>query len=75
MGIEDLPALERYMYDPVHLAGDLEIIPHLARIAVGPDVSDDMDPALAGRLMAMHEEKAARHPEWAADLGPLVTFA
>ncbi|WKX73590.1 Dabb family protein [Streptomyces sp. XD-27] len=75
VGIKDLAALERYMYDPVHLAGDPEIIPHLARIAIGPDLSDDMDPALADEIMAMHEKKAARYPQWAAQLEPLLTLA
>ncbi|MCL8013432.1 Dabb family protein [Streptomyces sp. AS02] len=72
VGIEDLAALERYMHDPVHLAGDPEILPHLARVSVGPDVSDDMAPELAGRIMALHEKKAAMYPEWAARLEPLV---
>lgn len=72
VGIKDLAALERYMHDPVHLAGDEEIIPHLARIAIGPDLSDDMDPELGGRLMALHEQKTVLYPEWAAQLEPLV---
>ncbi|NBE54032.1 Dabb family protein [Streptomyces boluensis] len=75
VGIEDLAALERYMHDPVHLAGDPEIIPHLARIAIGPDLSDDMDSALADEIMAMHEKKAAQYPQWAAQLEPLLTLA
>ncbi len=75
VGIKDLAALERYMYDPVHLAGDPEIIPHLARIAIGPDLSDDMDPALADEIMAAHEKKAALYPQWAAQLEPLLTLA
>lgn len=72
--IEDLAALERYMHDLVHLAGDDEIIPHLARIAIGPDLSDDMDPELGGKLMALHEQKTAKYPEWAAQLEPLVNM-
>ncbi|MFJ2770878.1 Dabb family protein [Streptomyces sp. NPDC087300] len=72
VGIEDMAALERYMYDPVHLAGDPEILPHLARMAIGPDLADDMDPTLADRVMALHEEKAARYPEWAAQIEPLL---
>ncbi|MEK8170559.1 Dabb family protein [Streptomyces sp. M19] len=62
VGIEDLAALERYMHDPVHLAGDPEILPHLARISIGPDVSDDMAPELASEIMALHEKKAAMYP-------------
>lgn len=72
VGIEDLAALERYMHDPVHLAGDPEILPHLARISIGPDLSDDMTPELADEIMALHEKKAAMYPEWAAQLEPLV---
>lgn len=72
VGIADLPALRRYMHDPVHLAGDPQILPYLARIAIGPDVSDDMTPTLAEDILALHEEKVALYPEWAADLGPLL---
>jgi hypothetical protein len=72
VGIENLAALERYMHDPVHLAGDPEIIPHLAKISIGPDLSDDMAPELAGEIMALHERKAAMYPEWAAQLEPLL---
>ncbi|WP_327714571.1 Dabb family protein [Streptomyces sp. NBC_00490] len=72
VGIEDLEALERYMHDPVHLAGDPEILPHLAKISIGPDLSDDMAPELADEIIALHEKKAAMHPEWAAQLEPLL---
>ncbi|MGW3644745.1 Dabb family protein [Streptomyces sp. NPDC000878] len=72
VGINDLPALRRYMHDPVHLAGDPQIIPYLARVAIGPDLSDDMTPTLARDILALHEEKVALHPEWAAEFGPLL---
>ncbi|WP_436772887.1 Dabb family protein [Yinghuangia sp. YIM S09857] len=72
VGIADMEALRRYMHDPVHLAGDPEIIPHLAKLAIGPDVSDDMTPTLAADILALHEEKVALYPEWAADLTPLL---
>lgn len=72
VGIADLPALRRYMHDPVHLAGDPEIMPHLARLAIGPDLSDDMTPTLAREILALHDEKVALYPEWAAELGPLL---
>jgi len=65
VGIADLAALERYMYDPIHLAGDPDIIPHLSRLAIGPDVSDDLDPDLAAKIMAVHDRKLADYPEWA----------
>ncbi|MEV6386466.1 hypothetical protein [Nocardia xishanensis] len=47
------------------LAGDPGIIPHLAKLAIGPDVSDDMDPELGAKIMAMHEHKLAMYPDWA----------
>ncbi|MFD4996196.1 Dabb family protein [Streptomyces buecherae] len=72
VGIADLPALRRYMHDPVHLAGDPQIMPYLARIAIGPDLSDDMSPTLARDVLALHEEKVALYPEWAAELTPLL---
>ncbi|MFI6345065.1 Dabb family protein [Streptomyces sp. NPDC050560] len=72
VGIEGLAALDRYMNDPVHLAGDPEILPHLARLAIGPDLCDDGDPGFGDKVMALHERKAARYPEWAAQLGPLL---
>ncbi|MFD6159650.1 Dabb family protein [Nocardia sp. NPDC060256] len=65
VGIEDLAALERYMHDPVHLDGDPRIIPHVAKIAIGPDVSDEPDPGLRDKIMALHEAKLAKYPEWA----------
>lgn len=72
VGIADLPALRRYMHDPVHLAGDPQIMPYLVRIAIGPDLSDDMSPTLARDVLALHEEKVALYPEWAAELTPLL---
>ncbi|AZM51357.1 stress protein [Streptomyces sp. WAC 01529] len=72
VGIADMQALRRYMHDPVHLAGDPQIMPHLARIAIGPDLSDDMSPTLNRDVLALHEEKVALYPEWAAQLGPLL---
>ncbi|MFF3224691.1 Dabb family protein [Nocardia suismassiliense] len=65
VGIEDLAALERYMHDPVHLDGDPRIIPHVAKLAIGPDVSDAPDPTLRAKIMALHEAKLQKYPEWA----------
>ncbi|AVH20492.1 Dabb family protein [Nocardia cyriacigeorgica] len=64
VGIADLDALERYMHDPVHLAGDPVIIPYLAKVAIGPDISDDPDPELNARIMALHQRKVQMYPEW-----------
>ncbi|MGK5553914.1 Dabb family protein [Actinomadura kijaniata] len=63
VGVEDLEALRRYLYDPVHLEGDLTILPRLARLSPAR-LSDDPDPGLNGKIMAMHLEKVAAHPEW-----------
>lgn len=63
VGIADLESLERYMHDPVHLAGDDVIFPHLARLAP-VRLSDDMDPELGREVMEMHLRKVARYPEW-----------
>ncbi|MFC3964767.1 Dabb family protein [Nocardia jiangsuensis] len=71
VGIADLAALERYLHDPVHLAGDPEIVPHFARLAVGPDVSDDPDPALQAKIEALSAAKIAKYPEWAALMGTI----
>jgi hypothetical protein len=62
-GVEDLAALELYMYDPVHLAGDSVIIPHLAKLSA-VRLSDDLDPGVSEKVMAMHLKKVATYPEW-----------
>ncbi|MGW0779430.1 Dabb family protein [Streptomyces sp. NPDC002913] len=62
-GVEDLVALERYMYEPDHLAGDHVILPHLARLSA-VRLSDDMDPGLGEKILAMHLRKVAAYPEW-----------
>ncbi|GAA5037424.1 hypothetical protein HNP84_003125 [Thermocatellispora tengchongensis] len=67
VGIEDLAALERYMHDPVHLEGDHTIIPRLARLTA-VRFSDDPDPELARKMLALHEKKVAAYPEWGAML-------
>ncbi|WP_329210655.1 Dabb family protein [Streptomyces sp. NBC_00683] len=62
-GIADLAALERYMYDPVHLAGDFDIIPRLARLHA-VRFTDDGDPRIGSEIFAMHRRKLAAYPEW-----------
>ncbi|GEM30951.1 hypothetical protein NN3_19580 [Nocardia neocaledoniensis NBRC 108232] len=71
VGLADIDAVERYMHDPVHLAGDPQIIPHLDTLVIGPDASDDPDPELAGKLQALHERKLAEYPEWARLMGTI----
>lgn len=58
-----MAALERYLYDPVHLDGDFGILPHLAKLSA-VHLSDDMDPELNGKIVAMHLKKVARYPQW-----------
>ncbi|MET7460638.1 Dabb family protein [Nonomuraea sp. NPDC005501] len=63
VGIADLEALERYMHDPVHIEGDYTIIPRVERLAPAR-LSDDLDPELAGKVMALHLKKVETYPEW-----------
>jgi Stress responsive A/B Barrel Domain len=53
VGIEDLSALERYLYDQVHLDGDFVIIPRLTRLSA-VRLTDDADPELGGKIATMH---------------------
>jgi len=70
VGIADLDALERYMYDPVHLDGDFLILPHFARLSA-VRLSDDADPELSAKVVAIAQRKVAKYPEWAALLGAI----
>ncbi|MFF1697069.1 Dabb family protein [Streptomyces sp. NPDC058257] len=63
VGVEDLDALERYMHDPVHIAGDFVIIPRLGRLSAHR-LSDDLDPEMGSKVTALHERKVAKYPEW-----------
>jgi hypothetical protein len=63
VAIPDLAALERYMHDPVHIAGDRTILGRLARLAA-VRLADDPDPELGRVVGEMHGRKAAAHPEW-----------
>lgn len=63
VGLDDLDAVERYIYDPDHIARDFVFIPRLSRLA-SIRFSDDDDPELAQKLMAAHEAKIAKHPDW-----------
>lgn len=62
-GIADLAALERYLHDPVHIEGDFEIMPHLAKLAP-VRFSDDTNPDLGEKITALHLAKVAKYPEW-----------
>jgi len=65
-GFEDLAAFERYLYEPAHLAGDPQVVPHFKKVAIGPEMSDDMDPDLAAKIAALHEGKMSKYPDWGA---------
>ncbi|WAS89741.1 Dabb family protein [Nannocystis punicea] len=54
VGIADLPALQRYLDDPVHRAGDLVFAPLVARLA-RVALADDAEPALACPLRGCAE--------------------
>jgi hypothetical protein len=62
-GIADLAALERYLHDPVHVEGDFEILPHVAELAP-VRFTDDTDPDLGEKVLALHLAKVAKYPEW-----------
>ncbi|WP_328609253.1 Dabb family protein [Amycolatopsis sp. NBC_00345] len=64
VGVEGLEALERYLHDPVHLAGDHEILPRLARLSA-VRFTDDGDPAVGAKIAGLHQAKLAKYPEWA----------
>lgn len=61
--VADLHALRRYFYDPVHLEGDPEILPTLARLSA-VRFSDDPDPELSDKIGALFNEKVATYPDW-----------
>jgi hypothetical protein len=63
VAINDLDALEKYMHDPVHLAGDDVILPRVARLSA-LRFSDDGDPDIGAKVFALHQAKIAKYPEW-----------
>lgn len=63
VAIADLAGLEKYMHDPVHLAGDDVILPRIARLSA-VRFSDDGDPDIGAKVFALHQAKVAKYPEW-----------
>ncbi|WP_263166195.1 Dabb family protein [Streptomyces sp. SCSIO ZS0520] len=61
--VPDLDALERYMHDPVHLAGDEVILPRLARQSA-VRLADDPDPELRQAVFAIYDRKVRKYPAW-----------
>ncbi|MGI5216920.1 Dabb family protein [Nocardia sp. CA-290969] len=61
--VADLAALERYLHDPVHLAGDPQILPYLSRLSA-VRLSDDPDPGIADKIQELHLAKVRTYPDW-----------
>ncbi|WP_406631639.1 Dabb family protein [Amycolatopsis sp. WGS_07] len=70
VGVEDLAALERYMHDPVHLAGDDIVLPALARLSA-VRFTDDADPETGAKIVALHLAKLAKYPDWERQLNAI----
>jgi hypothetical protein len=68
--IPDLPALERYMHDPVHLAGDELILDKLAKLSA-VRFSDDGDPEVGKAVYDLHVRKTEQYPDWATRIDEL----
>jgi hypothetical protein len=71
VGIDGLADLEKYMHDPVYLAGDDVILPRVARLSA-VRFSDDDDPDTAAKVFALHQAKVAKYPEWGRQLDSIV---
>lgn len=63
VAIDGLTNLEKYMHDPVHLAGDDVILPRVARLSA-VRFSDDDDPDIGAKVFALHQAKVAKYPDW-----------
>ncbi|MGV9415327.1 Dabb family protein [Nocardia sp. NPDC003693] len=61
--LPDLDAVERYMHNPVHIAGDDFILPRLARQSA-VRFSDDADPALGERIYEIYRRRVDADPAW-----------
>ena len=62
--LADLEALDRYFQDPVHAAGDRAFLPLLEKVS-GTGLSDDADPELRDKVVALHAARVQRDPEYA----------
>jgi hypothetical protein len=67
VGIADIAALERYMHDPVHLAGDDIILP---RVSHGSAVRFASEP-VGEQVYAIADAKVAQYPEWGRRVGEI----
>lgn len=73
VAVRDTDALRQYMYDPVHVNGDHEVLPALSRLTAIL-LSDDMDPELGQVTTAMHLQKIADLPWWGELLESIPNF-
>ncbi|WP_372666380.1 Dabb family protein [Amycolatopsis kentuckyensis] len=67
VGVPDLAALERYLHDPVHLAGDDVILPSLARLSA-VRFTDDADPETGAKMGELVRAKLEKYPDWERQL-------
>lgn len=63
VSLRDLAALDRYLHEPVHRAGDFQFIPLLAKLS-RMTILDDPDPDLMAKIQECWS--AAVDPEWKA---------
>jgi hypothetical protein len=63
VAIDGLADLEKYMHDPVHLAGDDVILPRVARLSA-VRFADDDEPELGAKVFALHQAKVSKYPDW-----------
>ncbi|HZX06949.1 Dabb family protein [Kribbella sp.] len=68
--IPDLDALERYMHDPVHLAGDELIMDKLEKMSA-VRFTDDTDPELGKAVYEIADGKMRQYPDWARRIDEL----
>ena len=67
VAIDGLADLEKYMHDPVHLAGDDVILPRVASLSA-VRFSDDDDPDIGAKVFALHQAKVSKYPDWGRQL-------
>ncbi|WP_241995952.1 hypothetical protein [Kribbella antiqua] len=59
----DLEALERYIHDPVHIAGDEQILDKIEKLSA-VRFTDADDPDLGKAVYDLHVGKTQVYPEW-----------
>jgi hypothetical protein len=67
VGIADLDALERYMHDPVHLAGDDIILPRVAQVSSVRFADEPVEQ----QVSALHAQKVSKYPDWGRRLAAI----